>query len=105
MTGGLIQIASYGIHDIYLIGNPQITFFKTVYRRHCNFAMEYIEERFNNESDFGSTSSCIISKAGDLLHRLYLKIVIPQVIINKNLYAKDINTNTDFLTLYNTFKA
>ena len=48
MTGGLIQIASYGIQDIYLIGNPQITFFKTVYKKHCNFSMEYLEEFFSS---------------------------------------------------------
>jgi hypothetical protein len=47
MGGGLIQIASYGLQDIFLIGNPQITFFKTVYRKHTNFSMEYIQEYFD----------------------------------------------------------
>jgi hypothetical protein len=104
MTGGLIQIASYGIHDIYLIGNPQITFFKIVYKRHCNFSMEYIEEQLENDCNFGTESNCIVSKAGDLLHKLYLKIVIPQVIINKNNNTiSNINNNT-FIGFYNNYK-
>lgn len=87
MAGGLIQIASYGIHDVFLIGNPQITFFKTVYRKHTNFSMEYLEENFNGQQNFGNYLTCNLSKAGDLLHKLYIKIVIPQVAINKSLYA------------------
>ena len=101
MTGGLIQIASYGIHDIYLIGNPQITFFKTVYRRHCNFAMEYLEEFFNSDTNFGDEFSLILSKTGDLLHRSYLKIVIPQVLISKQTYGIP---NKNDKTFYTEFK-
>ena len=73
MGGGLIQIASYGLQDIFLIGNPQITFFKTVYRKHTNFSMEYIQEYFDGIQNFGNYLSCNISKAGDLMHRIYLK--------------------------------
>ena len=46
MGGGLMQLVAYGAQDIYLTGNPQITFFKVVYRRHTNFAMESIEQTF-----------------------------------------------------------
>jgi hypothetical protein len=89
MTGGLIQIASYGIHDIFLTGNPQITFFKTVYRRHSNFAMEYIEEHLNGTQNFGGYLSCNLSKAGDLLHKIYIKINIPQVAIDRIQFGID----------------
>ena len=44
MSGGLMQLVAYGAQDIYLTGNPQITFFKVVYRRHTNFALEAIEQ-------------------------------------------------------------
>ena len=44
MGGGLMQLVAYGAQDIYLTGNPQITFFKVVYRRHTNFSMEAIEQ-------------------------------------------------------------
>ena len=36
MGGGLLQLVAYGAQDVYLTGNPQITFFKVVYRRHTN---------------------------------------------------------------------
>ena len=47
MGGGLMQLVAYGAQDIYLTGNPQITFFKVVYRRHTNFSMESIEQTFD----------------------------------------------------------
>ena len=53
MTGGLMQLVAYGAQDIYLTGNPQITYFKIVYRRHTNFAMEAIQQTFNGSADFG----------------------------------------------------
>lgn len=46
MSGGLLQLVAYGSQDVYLSGNPQITFFKVVYRRHTNFAIEAIEQTF-----------------------------------------------------------
>ena len=52
MGGGLMQLVAYGAQDIYLTGNPQITFFKVVYRRHTNFAMESIEQTFNGSVDY-----------------------------------------------------
>ena len=48
MAGGLLQLVAYGAQDIYLTGNPQITFFKVVYRRHTNFSLESIENVFTN---------------------------------------------------------
>ena len=50
MTGGLMQLVAYGAQDVYLTGNPQITFFKVVYRRHTNFSMEAIEQTFNGQA-------------------------------------------------------
>ena len=97
MVGGLIQIASYGWHDIFLIGNPQITFFKTVYRRHTNFSMEYLEEQLIGTQNFGGYLTSNLSKTGDLLHKLYLKINIPQVAIERK---KPINSNNSFNELY-----
>ncbi len=54
MGGGLMQLVAYGAQDIYLTGNPQITFFKVVYRRHTNFAVESIEQTINGS--VGSSS-------------------------------------------------
>ena len=43
MTGGLIELVAYGVQDVFLTGNPQITFFKLVYKRYTNFAQEEFE--------------------------------------------------------------
>ena len=73
MGGGLMQLVAYGAQDIYLTGNPQITFFKVVYRRHTNFSMEAIQQTFDGTADFGGTVSATISRNGDLIGRMYLE--------------------------------
>jgi hypothetical protein len=73
MGGGLMQLVAYGAQDIYLSGNPQITFFKVVYRRHTNFSMESIEQTFNGNASFGSKVTCPISRNGDLIHKIWLQ--------------------------------
>ena len=66
MGGGLMQLVAYGAQDVYLTGNPQITFWKVTYRRYTNFAMESIEQTFNGQADFGRRVTCTISRNGDL---------------------------------------
>jgi hypothetical protein len=77
MGGGLMQLVAYGAQDIYLTGNPQITFFKVVYRRHTNFAVESIEQTFNGQADFGKRVTATISRNGDLIQQMYLEVVTP----------------------------
>ena len=76
MGGGLMQLVAYGAQDIYITGNPQITFFKIVYRRHTNFAMESVQQSLTGTNVSNSTSkkecSCIISRNGDLVTNLYV---------------------------------
>ena len=59
MGGGLMQLVAYGAQDIYLTGNPQITFFKVVYRRHTNFSMECIQQTINGASTLTTANSTI----------------------------------------------
>lgn len=79
MGGGLIQLVAKSIEDLYIHGEPQITFFKTVYRRHTNFSKQELDILFTNSLDFGKEGRCKIKKYGDLLHRLYLVIRLPEV--------------------------
>ena len=79
MGGGLMQLVAYGAQDIYLTGNPQITFFKVVYRRHTNFAVESIEQTFNGSADFGKRVTATISRNGDLIQQMYLEVDLPIV--------------------------
>lgn len=79
MGGGLMQLVAYGAQDVYLTGNPQITFWKVNYRRHSNFAMESIEQTFNGQADFGRRVTCTISRNGDLAYRTYLQVTLPEI--------------------------
>jgi hypothetical protein len=74
MGGGLLQLVAYGAQDVYLTGNPQITFFKVVYRRHTNFSLESIQQTFNGNATLGNRVTCQISRNGDLVHKLYIQI-------------------------------
>ena len=77
MTGGLIQlVSSSGEQDMYIIGDPQISFFKTVYRRHTNFAIETVDEIFDSGLDFGRLVRFAIPRKADLLSNitLYIKL-------------------------------
>ncbi len=74
-----MQLVAYGAQDVYLTGNPQITYFKAVYRRHTNFSMEAIEQVFNGQADFGKKVTCTISRNGDLIHRMYLQVTLPRI--------------------------
>ena len=85
MAGGLMQLVAYGAQDVYLTGNPQITFWKVTYRRHTNFAMESIEQTFNGQADFGRRVTCTISRNGDLAYRTYLQVTLPE--INQELHS------------------
>ena len=76
MGGGLLQLVAYGAQDVYLTGNPQITFFKVVYRRHTNFAIEAIEQTPTGSNSLGSRVSFQITRNGDLIHRVYFYGVI-----------------------------
>ena len=79
MGGGLLQLVSYGAQDIYISGNPQITFWKVLFKRHTNFAMESIEVTFNGQADFNKRVTAIINRNADLMYRTYVQVVLPTV--------------------------
>ena len=77
MAGGVMQIVAYGPQDVFLTGDPEITFFKVMYRRHTNFAIESIEQTFSGTVDFGRKVTCLISRNADLLDKVYLQVELP----------------------------
>lgn len=79
MTGGLLQLVSKNIEDIFLTKDPNITHFKVVYRRHTSFSKEEMVLKFNKRLNFGRSSVCRILKKGDLLHNLTLKIKLNSI--------------------------
>jgi len=79
LGGGLLQLVAQGKQDVYLTGNPQITWFKMVYRRYTNFAIESQSIYFDGNPDFGKRLTCLIPRRGDLLGPLLLEITLPQI--------------------------
>jgi hypothetical protein len=79
MPGALIDLAAKGLQDVYLTSDPQITYFKIVYRRHTNFSIESVPLSFVSEPNFGSVSVCPISRSGDLLGKLTLAVNLPTI--------------------------
>jgi hypothetical protein len=74
-----MQLVSYGAQDIYISGNPQITFWKILYKRHTNFAMESIEVTFNGQADFNKRVTAVINRNADLMYKTYVQLVLPAV--------------------------
>lgn len=90
MGGGLMQLVAYGAQDVFLTGNPQITFFKVVYRRHTNFAVESIQQVFNGDADFGRRVTATISRNGDLVTNMYLQVTLPDLETNGGYYVNSV---------------
>lgn len=86
MAGGLLQLvaSSESTQDVYLTGNPEITFFKVVFRRHTNFATESIELNWQGSDNLNGRVSCIIPLLGDLLDKLYLNMTMRVTSSKKN---------------------
>ena len=84
MAGGLLQIIAYGAQDMYLTNNPQITFFKTTYRRHTNFSIQTFEHDLLDNPNFGTKNTIIIPRVGDLISKMYLRVVVDKVIPREN---------------------
>ena len=99
MGGGLMQLVAYGAQDIYLTGNPQITFFKVVYRRHTNFSMEAIEQTLDGTGSFGGSQTVTISRNGDLVGRMYVEFV-PSDIYNTSLDVDGSGNNSNNVSAY-----
>jgi hypothetical protein len=83
MTGGLLQLKAYGSENVYLNANPQISFFRSTYRRHTNFAIENYQLNFQgtpNLTDISNTTFKFpIGRYADLLGPIYLVVRLPAI--------------------------
>jgi hypothetical protein len=79
MGGAVLQLVSYGKQSEYIIGNPNVSYFKYVHKRHTNFSKESISNNFSETLDFGKKSSCTIGKHGDLISKMLLQISLPKI--------------------------
>jgi hypothetical protein len=69
-----MQLVAYGAQDVYLTGNPKVTFFQAVYKRHTNFAMENIEQVVNGSASNSGRLSVTVARNGDLIGNMYLEL-------------------------------
>ena len=76
-AGTLVELIARGKQDTYIIGNPQFSYFKSVYKRYTNFSVETIKQIFTESPDFGKRVTCIIDKKADLLSDIMLQIELP----------------------------
>jgi hypothetical protein len=100
MGGGLLQLVAYGAQDVYLTGNPQITFFKVVYRRHTNFSLESIQQSINGNFDWGNRVTCQISRNGDLVHKMYVEVELEKLYDGNNItniLTEDLDRYVNFI--------
>lgn len=96
MPAGEIQLVAYGDENIVLNDKPQITFFKIIYRRYTNFSVETVKNNFLYQAKFGKKYSLELGKLGDLIHKMWLVMELPDIpivysldnIINKKLKFK-----------------
>lgn len=84
MPGGLLQLVGVGAQNELVNGNPSMTHFRAVYRRHTNFAMESIRMTFSSSNlEFSTTGtktlSCRIDRYAQLLHDTYLFLTLPDI--------------------------
>lgn len=84
MPGGLLQLVGVGAQNELVNGNPSMTHFRSVYRRHTNFAMEQIRMPFTSSNlEFSAvgprTISCRIDRYAQLLHDTYLVLTLPDI--------------------------
>lgn len=80
MVGASAQLAAFGAADQYLSAQPQITYFKQIWRRYTQFAMESIEQSWTGDADFSKKATVNLSRAGDLVTEVWLQIKVPDLV-------------------------
>ena len=91
MGGGLLQLVAYGAQDAYITGNPHITFWKVMYKRHTNFAMEAMRVNFTGTAQYGQRVVSIVNRNADLIYRTYLEVTLPDTTATATGNTRDVN--------------
>ena len=96
MAGGLMQLVAYGAQDVYLTGNPKVTFFQAVYKRHTNFAMELIQQTVNGTPSNSGRVSVTIARNGDLVGNMHLALAPALTVLGSSVTANLTSNNSAF---------
>ena len=79
MGGALLELVAKGSQDIFLTGNPNTTYFRSVYKRHTNFSLDSVEQSVEGFIDFDRKFECVIARSGDLLSAIIIEIDLPKL--------------------------
>jgi hypothetical protein len=90
MGGGLLQLVAYGAQDAYITGNPHITFWKVLYKRHTNFAIESMRVNFTGAPAYGQRVVAVVNRNADLIWKTYVEVTLPDTRASKTGLARDI---------------
>lgn len=90
MGGSMIQLLAYGAQDVYLTGNPQVTFFQAVYKRNTNFAMEFYKNQINDTASNGTTLRITVTRYGDLVGQMFFELPLKASLVGD--YTSDNST-------------
>ena len=90
MGGGLLQLVAYGAQDAYLTGNPHITFWKILYKRHTNFAVEAFRVNFTGAPTYGQRLVAVVNRNADLVWKTYVEVTLPETRASKTGLAYDV---------------
>jgi hypothetical protein len=90
--GALMQLVAYGAQDVYLTGDPKVTFFQTAYKRHTNFAMETVQQTVSGNTGPGGLSSVTLARSGDLIGDMF---VVLQPTVSSSSQLTTNNSNAD----------
>ena len=96
MAGGLMQLVAYGAQDVYLTGNPKVTFFQAVYKRHTNFAMELIQQTVNGTPSNSGRVSVTIARNGDLVGNMHLALAPALTVLGSSVTANLTSNNSAY---------
>ena len=81
MGGSMIQLLAYGAQDVYITGSPQVTYFKAIYKRYSNFAMEFYKNNINDAPNNGSTLRIPVTRYGDLIGQMFFELPVNMSIL------------------------
>jgi hypothetical protein len=99
MGGGLLQLVAYGAQDAYLSGNPHITFWKVLFKRHTNFAMEAFRVNFTGSPQYGQRVVAVVNRNADLMYKTYLEVVLPDTVTAGVTWTADGNRRLGYTLL------
>ena len=80
MTGANYDIIAQGLIDKSITGNPQVTHWRSVWKRYARFAMESVSQPFSTSTAFGQEAQCVLNRLGDLVYHLYVHVTLPGIV-------------------------